>query len=432
MKFNIFHIQKRLILLLLLVATIVQLACKKEGSGSAPVIKNVRACDSTARDSFFVKAYPGTLIVIQGSNFDGLQHVYFNNQDAPFNPALNSSSNIIISIPTDAPTAPPLSSVPNTIKVVTNHGSATYTFTLILPPPAILTASNENAVPGTTITLTGTNFYGVSKIVFPGGIAGTNLTVASPTLLTITVPAGITGGDSLHVVGSFGTGASPFIFDNYLSPSTGFIANFDGAPNPWAPPSNTYYGWSQNQWVGNLITDPTQFPNGTGPSDGTSYCVEINPQGVKVAGDDSWWSDANCIVTNTATWVTNIGVPVANYALKFEVYVKKPWTQGSIWVGTTFPNWKYQAEYAPWKTANGGNGKYLSNGWVTVTIPLTKFLTATSNVFTATGTGPSSITDLQQGAGGMLMIMYANDGTASIPGNTFDMALDNVRIVKIQ
>jgi hypothetical protein len=431
MKFKSLHIKKRYLLLLLIVASIIQVACKKE-NGAAPIISHVRAVDSTKRDSFFVKAYPGTLIVIQGSNFDGLQHVYFNDQDAYFNPALNSSTNIIIGIPTDAPTAPPLSSVPNTIKVVTNHGTAIYSFTLILPPPAIISASNENAIPGTTLTLTGTNFYGITKVVFPGGISGTNLNIISPTQLTVTVPAGITTADSLRIYGGFGIGASPFIFDNYLAPTTGFIANFDGATGTWTPPSDPYYGWSQNQWVGNLISDPTKFPGGTGPTNGTSYCVEINPQGIKPPGDDSWWADANCIITNTATWVSNIGSPVANYALKFEVYVKSTWTQGSIWVGTTWPNWKYMAEYAPWKPSNGGNGKYSTNGWVTVTIPLTKFLTATGNVYTATGTGPSSFTDLQQGQGGMLMIMYANDGTTTIPGSTFDIALDNVRVVKIK
>ena len=419
------HISKRTFFLLLLIAGVVQVACKKTNTAN-PVITHVRAVDSTARDSFFVKAYPGTLIVIQGANFDGLENVYFNGYDASFNAALNSSSNIIISIPTQAPTAPPLNSVSNTIKVVTSHGSATYTFTLVLSAPAITSVSNENAVAGTTITISGTNFYGISKITFPGGIDADTYTVDSATHITVTVPAGITAGDSLRIVGTFGSSSSPFIFDNWLSPTTGFIANFDGTSDLWSPPSSTdnpYYGWSQQQWVGTYVTNSSVFPNGTG------YCVEINPATIKPAGDNSWWQDANAIITNTATWTSDASASIGNYALKFEANVTN-WTAGSIWIGTSFPNWPYLAQWAPWKTMS--SGKYSTNGWATVTIPLSNFLSATNNAYTSTGTGASSISTLQNGGGGLLMIMYANDGTASIPGGSFAMGIDNVRIVPIK
>jgi hypothetical protein len=228
------------------------------------------------------------------------------------------------------------------------------------------------------------------------------------------------------VYGTFGTAASPFIFDNWLSQSAGYLANFDGTSSQWSPPSaatNPYYGWSQNQWVGTYVTDGTTFPNGTG------YCVEINPAGPKPSGDNSWWQDANSIITNTATWTSNSSASISNYALKFEAYVNN-WKAGSIWIGTNWPNWSYLAQYAPWKTASGGT--YSSNGWVTVTIPLANFLTATSNAYTSTGTGASSISTLEGGGGGMLMIMYANDGTSTIAGGSFAMGLDNFRIVPIK
>jgi hypothetical protein len=211
-----------------------------------------------------------------------------------------------------------------------------------------------------------------------------------------------------------------------MSPQTGFLANFDGTTDLWNPPSasvNPYYGWSQQQWVGTYVTDNTTFPNGTG------YCVEINPAGPKPKGDNSWWQDANSIITNTATWTANASAPIGNYALKFEANVSN-WTAGSIWIGTNWPNWNYLAQWAPWKTTPGG--KYSSNGWVTVTIPLSDFLAATSNTYTSTGTGAGSISTLQSGGGGMLMIMYANDGTATIAGGSFALGLDNFRIVPIK
>lgn len=495
-----FHIPKRTIFLLLLVAGMVQLGCKKN-SGGTPTITDVRAVDSTKRDSLFTKALPGTLIVIQGSNLGGLQAVYFNDTAASFNPAFATSTNIVVTIPSTAQTLATNPNAPSLIKVVTDHGTATYSFSLYLPPPtitallfddagthvaivgtnllgaskitfpggltspsftinssSIITAtippgstlqdsirvyctfgtaaysypppmtitsvSNENAVAGTTLTINGTNFVGITQVTFPGGIAGTNLQKVSISQLTVTVPAGITAGDSLRVTGTLGTTASPFVYDNWLSPTTGFLANFDGTTSQWSPPANNpYFGWSQQGWVGTFVTNSTTFPNGTG------YCVEINPASAKAAGDNSWYQDNNSIITNTATWVTNSSAPIGNYALKFEINVTN-WTAGAIWVGTSFPNWSYLATYAPWKTTTGGS--YSSTGWVTVTIPLTSFLAATNNVYTSTGSTPPDIPTLIGGGGGLLMLMYANDGTTTIPANSFTIGIDNVRIVPVK
>src|SRR6266700_3847698 len=147
---------------------IAMVACKKEKGGAAPVINKVRALDSTKRDTSYASAVIGSTIVIQGANFDGLQHVYFNDADAPFNAALSSSVNIIVTIPLDAPTEAINPNVPNTIRVVTSGGSVTYKFVSAPPPPSITSITNENTVAGETIVLTGTSFYFVSKVIFPG------------------------------------------------------------------------------------------------------------------------------------------------------------------------------------------------------------------------------------------------------------------------
>ncbi len=111
-------------------------SCKKNDSGTGqPVITQVRAVDTTKRDSTFTQAIPGTLIVIQGNNFSGLKAVFFNDTSAYFNPAYATNTNIIINIPATAQTAATDPNVPSVIKVVTDHGTATYSFTLYLPPP---------------------------------------------------------------------------------------------------------------------------------------------------------------------------------------------------------------------------------------------------------------------------------------------------------
>ena len=50
-------------------------------------------------------------------------------------PAYVTNTNIIINIPATAQTAATDPNVPSIIKVVTDHGTATYSFTLYLPPP---------------------------------------------------------------------------------------------------------------------------------------------------------------------------------------------------------------------------------------------------------------------------------------------------------
>ncbi|MES1249801.1 MAG: hypothetical protein ABUL46_03910, partial [Chitinophaga rupis] len=57
---------KRILFLLLITAAIIDAGCKKDSQGT-PTIKAVRLDDSTHRDSTFTKAFPGTIVIIEGS-----------------------------------------------------------------------------------------------------------------------------------------------------------------------------------------------------------------------------------------------------------------------------------------------------------------------------------------------------------------------------
>ena len=404
-----------LFILLLTLVCCTQIACKKDGS-SIPVITGVHLLDSTARDSMFTETIVGNRIVINGSGFDGLQNVYFNNYDAPFNSALNSSANIIIVVPADAPTSATDPSVPNQIKVVTNHGEATFNFTLMLPPPAVTGISNENALPGSAITITGTNLY-LDKVIFPGNIETANFIVNDDkTQATVTVPADVSTGGPLTLQGPFGSSATPYSFDSYLAPSTGFMANFES--------DSPYFGW---QWWGGINSnDATRFPNNTG-----SY-IEVHPSGSINAGDNSWYSDNRAVLVAEMPWVAqeDMSSPIASYALKFEINVKAPWTNGSFMIGPKIGNdFPYLARYAPWESVSGG--KFVTNGWTTVTIPLTAFLSIKDGAYNANGSPAANFAALTGGSNKTnLQIMLYNDSTNPI--TSFDAAVDNVRIARIQ
>ena len=116
----------------IIVTSAIIYSCKKNDVGSGtPVINSVRSIDTTQRDSSFTQAVPGTLIVIQGNNLAGLQAVYFNDTSAYFNPSYATNTNIIITIPATAQTKAANPNVPDVIKIVTDHGEATYSFSIV-------------------------------------------------------------------------------------------------------------------------------------------------------------------------------------------------------------------------------------------------------------------------------------------------------------
>src|SRR5579872_2012451 len=134
---------KKLLLFSTVVLAVFQYACKKNNAG-APVITHVRTVSPAEADSFFTQALPGSLIVIQGSGFTGLEAVYFNDSAAAVNPVYVTNTNIIVSIPSGTQTAATDPKVPSQIRVVTNHGTANYSFQVVLNPPVISSIAFDN------------------------------------------------------------------------------------------------------------------------------------------------------------------------------------------------------------------------------------------------------------------------------------------------
>src|SRR5579872_3888867 len=134
---------KKLLLFGIVLLAVVQFACKKNNNGGTPVIKDVRSVNPAEADSFFTQAYPGALVAIQGSGFDGLQAVFFNDSGAAVNPVYATNTNIICYIPSGTQTAA-TAKVPNQVKVITNHGTATFSFQVVLAAPVITSISFDN------------------------------------------------------------------------------------------------------------------------------------------------------------------------------------------------------------------------------------------------------------------------------------------------
>ncbi|HEY4110884.1 glycan-binding surface protein [Puia sp.] len=515
---------KRIIIFLLIIAGLVQFACKKNSSSGPPTVTDVRTVDPAKKDSTFTQAHPGTLIVIQGHNLDGLQTVYFNDTSAYFNPVYSTGTTIILSVPSYAQTIATKPNAPSTIRIVTNHGSTTYSFTLYLDPPAITSislditgtiatisgtnlagikkitfpvagvdtpltyktdsafqtitasipagtaftdslrvyctygvasfpypppmgisaASNENAIAGDTITLTGINFIGIKNVTFPGGIAATSFKTIDVNHLSAVVPSGITAPGAITINGTLGTSSSPQPFDNYLTPaSPGYLSTFE---NQW-PQVTDNTGWVSWTAAG-AATPSSTYPNSTG-----NMGVLVNAGAMAPNTPPVSQGNPSALQLNDVPWVASPSTSVNGYSLKFEMYVAAPWKAGALWImlGDWYV-WKYYlARVAPWEKATGG--VYQPSGWVTVTVPLNQFInpsTGTGTVlingkvknakddanewdyqsFPTSGTPPSLFSDFGSTA---LCFSLANDqSTGTVPANGLNLAIDNVRIVKGQ
>ncbi|MCL6523040.1 MAG: hypothetical protein K6T34_00135 [Thermoflavifilum sp.] len=380
-------------------------SCQKKETG-APVITGFRSLNQSHVDSSLTVIKPGQILVIQGRNFETVQQIFFDGVPASFNINFTTNENIIVTVP-DIIFDSVAQDDMNVVKVVTNHGIASYTIPIVPPPPVINSVSNEFAQPGDTITLTGSYLYTVQEIDFPNGarvnsgfsgtVNGSWLQVVVPNSLS---PSDVGPTDSIAVVTMGGVGK--YAFYN----TTGMIANFEyGDP---------HFGW---QWWGGIISnDATAFPGNWG-----NY-IEIKPSNPIPAGDGSWWTDNRAVMIAASNWSNvNIADPPANYALKFQVFVKNPWSTGSIHIviNGDFSRW---ATWAPWQQTDSKT--FQTNGWITVSIPLSRFVDGNGN----SASTVSTLTGGQPGA--TVQLMLYNDGNTPLSG--FDAAFDNVRVVKIQ
>ena len=496
--------KKLLIFLCIISVVLVQFACKKnDAGGGPPVITRVRSIDTLKRDSFFVKAIPGNLIVIQGNNLGGLKAVYFNDTSAYFNATYATNTNIIVAIPASAQTVATNPKVPSVIKLVTDHGTVTFAFTLYLPPPAIsslsfdnsgtllyingynfqglskitfpvpgtntalsftvnktftqavavippgtafkdsvrlyatygiaaysypppmsiTSVSNENSAAGTTITINGTNLIGISQVLFPGGIASTQITSISVNQLTALVPAGISTSGNIIINGGLGTTASPTLFAGYLTSSMGYLCTFE---NQYAGDNSGFVGWTAG--YANASSSATTYPGATGA---VGVLINVSPMNAKSSPTNQ--GNTGIMQLNAIPWVADNNMTIDNYAMKFEIYVAKPWSAGEIWISVGgWYGWRnYAARYAPWETTPGGI--FQPSGWVTATIPLKQFLTGNpfySATFNSGGSAANLFSDFPTTA---VAFMLANDqDKPDIKAKEVSLAIDNVRVVKVQ
>ncbi len=372
------------------------LSCKKEevsANNGAPVVYYIRSTDPAKSDSLLVGSFMGSLIAIVGDNLGSTRELWFNDQKATLNPTYITDKTILVSVPSTVPTE-----VTNKMRFVFADGSELlYDFSVNVPAPVLDRIKCEYVPDGDIVELTGDFFFEPIKVVFPGDLQAEVVSLEKTTL-QVRVPAGA-GSGPMTVKTNFGTVKSKF----YFRDNRNIILDYDGK--------------NHESW-----TAPIGSSDPAGCSGSYAY--------FKTASDGAWqW--ANELTMQYWAPRGRGNVPVAtgsvnDLVFKFEVNVPEEWKDvrmeiffgpyaedhGRDAASTAIARWK------PWK-----NGPYKTDGWETISIPLTEFKyykddPDDSEVGTRSIDNLSSLTNV-------VMMLF---GPANGP-NPVHICFDNVRIV---
>jgi hypothetical protein len=440
--------KKQIFIISLFIGALVAfLSCKKDSEGQ-PSISSVNlrflasdtiashAADSIVTGGAESSILPGSWIVIKGSNLTNTKHVYINNVEMVLNSCFITSDNIILQIPADVPTIATDNTVPNSVEVVTPEGKASISLIMRPPTPIILSLDNEFALPGTTLTIYGSNFYGVSQVMFPGNIQGEALSVIDANTLTVTVPSGIPDEGGNIVITAMGGNSITKNGARYHE-TGGIFAGFEGGID------NDFQNWGFSYGIKEISTSttnpPVPFINGNYMEmtnfDGTTWNTISAPM---------WW-DGNFECVMNVDWtkvLTNIpaSTPGSKLALKFELYSKQDWNSGEYSI-TFHENWDpaYTWDvrlliWPYWDPVPSKRNPIKTTDWITVTIPFTDMREESASKL-------GDISDSnelhwfyfnynQADASGIGSV-FKGKNRVGIPVEKFDVFFDNLRVVKI-
>lgn len=375
-------------------------SCKKEqsaGNSGLPVITSIRAYKSSPGDSLLKKVNPGDYIVLQGSHLSGVQAVYFDGAKAYVNTALGSDQNVPVVIPSTIPFANITDAQLNTIVLITTAGKVSYKFPISAPLPYISAISNEMPNAGDKIILSGTGLFAISSIVFPGNIPATVFAADSTgAFTTVTVPAGVTAMGPVVVTTKFGT--STAAMNAVVNDTNDVYLNFDD--------KNGFTPWGALPKLTSAVISPLINSN-------RGMFLYWNAQGVTPGtywvGDLATPTDGSKLTYPTTISKTE---PAANLAVKFEMNIPVGMSSGTM----SFEfNYGHVYAYSPWLINGSTRVTVITNGWQTITIPLSMF------------PGISSYQDIM---GQPMEIFYVNGG-GGITQNV-NLGMDNFRIVKVK
>ena len=368
------------ILAYLLLAVAGFTSCKDDDSSSSNIsVESVYLEDASSsvpdREVTFCRL--GQVIRIQGSGFSGLRKLYVNGYDTYFNPVFVTENNLIFTVSGDTPTKDADEGERNTIRFVTDGTEFTYTFDIRSAAPSITSISHTLPAAGDSITIYGSGLTEIDTITFPGSVKVTEGIVSDEDggYCKVAVPSGLTEGGAILVHGSNGGAYSPEYFNRHDC----VILDFDGTG------SQGYWGWSATGSMINASDLESGVVTGYPVASQGNYCAHRPSRITSFAASKNRcsevWTSAGGTTDAWRTHLTGIiptTTPVDEFAFQFDIYVPEAWNNsgflkiclynsfnGGEWSGNCY-------NYVPW-VVNSIATSFKTEGWVTVTIPFSKF-----------------------------------------------------------
>ena len=374
-----------------------------------PEVFYVRYTSLDEAERYLDGAFMGEVVCIVGNNLRSVHEVYFNDQKAVLNTSFITDNTLIVGVPGNIPV-----NVTNKIYLITYNGQKVdFNFKTKVPPPIVAAISCEYAPEGSEAVLYGDFLIDDPnvplKITFAGNIPVTEIIEVEKTKIRFVVPAGVQKG-YITVETIYGTGRSKFQYKD----DRGMILDWD-----------------------NLNADGGWRPGRISAVDGISGKYVIFSGNLS----DGDWNEDNFSFN---LWGTANGRPegdffdarnLDNLLFKFEINVLEDWSANAMQIIFTpwnlsgdnnyiaengnFKDGYARALWIPWATT----GKYKTDGWITVTIPMKDF------VFSPTGKKYEKPNPAGN-YGGLTMYVW-NGGIEGTPCTT-EMWLDNMRVVEVE
>lgn len=259
--------------------TVTQLTTTYSSTGVITVDTSINTTHRTltAFDSTTVTGNLGNIYVVNGTNLGSTTKLTINGVNVYFNRGLITDHSIIFTIPTTVPYVQPQS---NALVITTLHGTVSYKFTVLPPPPTITGVSDFDFWSGSQITLTGKGFASVSDIKLRATSEDVTIVSHNDSTLVMQMPAKSTATESAllftYTSGS-NTGAqaaSAVVFNNLDNAYVIFYKN------------SFQNSWQDNSWSG-----PSGVQSGNPHAyDGTSSLEASYPAGAwQIEGWANWY-----------------------------------------------------------------------------------------------------------------------------------------------
>jgi len=384
----------------------------------APIISYVRNSAASPNNTILNSLVTGQLIDIIGYNLKDATNIAFQGIAADLTNVAYTDSSVTVQVPAELSGGD--ASLANTISYTTNIGSGSFSIKII-GPPIITSISYEIPKEGDVVYIYGNNFISVNNLSF-AGTPITSYEVLTDSIIKFTAPSLSDEGGPVIVETPLGTSTTAYKVNdvNFLNEGgVGIIANYE-----WGD----YFGYAW--WGGGILN--SSDPNSGWPSYNAYFGVGLGMY-IELKSDileGGEGDDGNAIRNSDIAWVSedNLNDSGNSWALKFEINVPEPWEGGTIIIEST--NSDYVARYEPWKISSSKTTPYTTDGWQTVTIPLSEFRTKDANLGDGKGTSITKVSDLLDIASGKgnLTLYIHNYGTSAT--TSFDAAFDNFRVVK--